>query len=376
MSIKYLTKIAIKNYIYRFFFKKMKKLKINIIYAFHLGAWGGANQFLSALRSELIKLDLYEDDPMKSDCFIFNSHHNFRDVIKMKLKKPNSIFVHRLAGPIYLTRKEHRLDKNIYKINRYVADGTIFQSEWSKKENFKYGFKKTSFIKTITNAVDKKFFFTSEDKKIKNWEVEKCKLINTSWSKNPNKGFKLYSLLDKSLDFSKYSMCLIGNSPIKFKNIQHIKPVESIVVAEFLRDSDIFITGAINEACSNSILEALASGLPCIAINNSSNPEIIKDGGELFNTNNDCLEKIAIVRKNYLKYFNNIKISDIEEITKRYLDFIESINRIKRGLLYNPKKLRLFDYFKIFLFYDKSVKEIIREIIKTFLSKLFLKKVI
>ena len=49
-------------------------------------------------------------------------------------------------------------------------------------------------------------------------------------------------------------------------------------VPEVLRAFDLFVLPSLNEGISNTILEALASGLPVVATNVGGNPELIDDG--------------------------------------------------------------------------------------------------
>jgi glycosyltransferase involved in cell wall biosynthesis len=355
----------------------MKNLKINIIFDFKEEVAGGGYQFLKALKGAIIEKGFYENNPLKANCFLFNSHHNIARVLSIKSKKQDNIFIHRIDGPTYLTkRKQPKLDFKIYELNRYLADGTIFQSNWSERENYVYGLEKTSFTKVINNAPNSKIFFPIKNKKIKDGKNGKCRLVATSWSTNMNKGFKLYKFLDNNLNFKEFSMIFIGRSPISFKNIKYIRPVDSEKLADYLRNGDIYISGAINEACSNSLLEALHCGLPCVVINNASNPELVKNGGELFNNFSECIEKIELIRDNYENYRNKKSIRDLEKITKSYIDFIKSIHNLKISKKYKPKKLRNFEYYKILfknnLFQISKLKIIIYEffrIISTIMRK-------
>jgi glycosyltransferase involved in cell wall biosynthesis len=49
-------------------------------------------------------------------------------------------------------------------------------------------------------------------------------------------------------------------------------------VAELLRAMDIFVLGSQREGISNTVLEAMASGLPVIATAVGGNPELVLDG--------------------------------------------------------------------------------------------------
>ena len=55
-------------------------------------------------------------------------------------------------------------------------------------------------------------------------------------------------------------------------------PGSSENVAELLRGFDIFVLPSLNEGISNTILEAMATGLPVVATNVGGNPELVMDG--------------------------------------------------------------------------------------------------
>lgn len=313
-------------------------IKVNIFKRLYKGPYGGGNQFLKALKKNLIKLNRYEENFKNSNVILFNSHHELLKLIYVKLRHPNKIFVHRIDGPIFLVRStKPLLDKIIYKLNELIADGTIFQSEWSKNENHRSGLKRNHYEKIIINATDNEIFYPK-----KKQSTAFNNLIAISWSSNINKGFDLYQFLDNTLNFDRYTMTFVGNSPISFKNIKMVSPVNSLQLAELLRRSDIYITGSKNDPCSNSLIEALTCGLPCIVLNDGGHPEIIKDGGEVFNTFQECTEKIKKVRENYHKYKNNIDNPNIEEISKNYFKFMESIYEKYLSNQYIPKKINFF----------------------------------
>jgi glycosyltransferase involved in cell wall biosynthesis len=54
-------------------------------------------------------------------------------------------------------------------------------------------------------------------------------------------------------------------------------------IPDQLRNMDVFVLGSLREGISNTILEAMASGLPVIASDTGGNPELIEAGanGEL-----------------------------------------------------------------------------------------------
>ena len=145
----------------------------------------------------------------------------------------------------------------------------------------------------IDNAPDQLIFNTSYRKN----KSDKIRLVCNFWSINKNKGFEYYKFLDSNLDFKKYSFTYIGNDPgIKFKNIKQIRPFDSENLARHLSNHDILVTVSQYECCSNSLLEAMACGLPAVGLNSGGTPEVIGKGGLLFDskdTTNKCPRKIS-----------------------------------------------------------------------------------
>ncbi len=324
----------------------MKTLKTHIIFDFLEEPWGGANQFLKALKSNFEKLRIYESNPSRADCFIFNSHHNIKKILKLKLKNPNKIFIHRIDGPLYIVRnKNYEIDLKIYKLNNLIADGTIFQSEWSKLKNYSLGFKKSTIETVIMNAADNSIFFYNNND-LRNSKKKKFRLVANSFSRNFNKGFDLYQYLDRNLDFNQYSMIFIGSTPISFKNIKHIELIKPNELAKILRKSDIYITGSKNDPCSNSLIEALTCGLPSVVLNDGGHPEILKYGGETFNTFEESIIKIQLIKENYKNYQKKIQAPNINTISERYINFIQRIFILKKLKKYKSKKFRKIDYYR------------------------------
>ena len=173
----------------------MKTPKVHILFKFQLGPWGGGNQFLKALKNYFIQEGVYEEDPIKADCILVNSHHNLKDVLRMKYTYPRKIVIHRIDGPVSKIRgTDYKTDKIIYKFNKLIADATVFQSNWSQEENYKLGMKKNSNNTVIINAPDPKIF--NRENRIKFERNRKTRVIATSWSANWRKGFDIYQYFD------------------------------------------------------------------------------------------------------------------------------------------------------------------------------------
>ena len=319
-------------------------MKCCFIYQFNSKLAGGGNEFLKALHKNFTEKGYYTTQPKNAHFFLMNSHHSVEQILLIKRKYPDKLFIHRIDGPMKVYNKSTDLRDNIVRlINRYVADATIYQSKWSKQENINLKNSSTPNVTVINNAPDPDIFNTINRSKFSS--DRKPRLIACSWSSNRQKGFDTLNWLDNHLDFNCLEMTFVGNSPVVFKNIKHIPPVDKHKMATLLKQSDLYIFTSKIEACSNALLEALHCGLPVIGSNSSSNPEIIKKGGELFNTPSDIPQKIELILKNYSAYQNSIKNNTLSEISDSYYLFMKKcMNEKKR---FRPKRIRAFQYLHL-----------------------------
>ena len=305
-------------------------MKVHIAFDFVDGPHGGGNQFLKALRSQLEALGCYSEHLDQADVVLLNSFHRGQEqqvetVMRAKQRNPNLLVIHRLDGPFRSVRGySDYADHAIAKLNPLVADGTVFQSHWSKKECLKLGLREPLESRIISNAPQQGLFSWSSGQKIAS---EKIRLVSTSWSSNKNKGFDVYSWLDNNLDWTKYEMTFFGNTPVNFRNIQVREPLTTRELARELRLYDLFVAPSRNESCSNAIIEALHSGLPVIGFNGGGTPELVGDGGVLFNSPSEIPSAINSVLHDIDAYRGAIKAQPISEIARQYLDFIDSVQK-------------------------------------------------
>jgi glycosyltransferase involved in cell wall biosynthesis len=303
-------------------------VKVHILFEFKEGPWGGGNQFLKSLRKYLYSMDAYDENVETAQAILFNSHQCIGKVAKARLNHPEKTFIHRIDGPIRLYNQTNdKRDNVVFAANRYLADATVFQSTWSQQQNHRLGLHQKAFETIIPNAPESTIFNRRENKPFST--SRRTRLIATSWSPNWKKGFDVYQWLDENLDFNKYEMVFVGKSPVRFNNIKTIPPLSSEDVAEKLKESDIFIFASPIEACSNSLLEALHCGLPAIGPNQSSTPEIIAGGGETFSKPTEIPDLLEKIKKNYHRYQTNIGNPSIEDIGKRYYDFMTRVESSK-----------------------------------------------
>jgi len=277
-------------------------MKVHIEFDFG-SVQGGGNSFLSRLKREFDSLGntAYAKD---ADVILYNSHHNIKNVKLLMKEFRSKKFVHRVDGPmrLYNSRDDKRDDK--VRLANDGSSGTIFQTEWSKKQNKSmYPELRYSVSAVIQNGCD---------------SVSRTKLFN--------KGFSFYQYLDENLDFDVYDFLFIGNSPVKFKNITMCGVKQYTEVSDILKKADLFITASKNDPCSNSLIEALATGLPCVARNSGGHPEILKGGGCMFIGVNDMVKSIEGVYQNRAYYEAGINVLNMNDVANRYLSFFRSLS--------------------------------------------------
>ena len=86
-----------------------------------------------------------------------------------------------------------------------------------------------------------------------------------------------------------------------------------------LKDHDIYITASANEACSNSLVEALTCGLPAIYLKSGSHPEMVKSGGLGFERAEEIPNLLEEIIENYQHFQDHIGIQSMVQITAKYI---------------------------------------------------------
>lgn len=322
----------------------LKKNRIKIYFGINTinSINGGGFKFLNYLGYELKKKKLISKSLKDANIVLINSHHNFINIFFYKLFFPKKIFVHRIDGPISMyTGKDDYRDHLVKLLNFYIADATIFQSNWSFKNK---NFKSTINYKIIKNSADKRFYKFKKIKKINN------SIIISSWSDNFNKGFKFYSYLDKNIDFKKYKISFVGNSPIKFRNIKTYSSKNSKELSNIMLKHKIYLTGSKNDPCSNSLLEALALKLPSVVLNSGGHKEILKNKGVYFKNEKQIISKIVFLFKKYSFFLKNFKKKD-EDIIKKYVEYLRLILKKSNQKELIVKKISLFVLIRVIVIY-------------------------
>jgi glycosyltransferase involved in cell wall biosynthesis len=348
-------------------------MKIHILYDFVDGPYGGGNQFLKALRAEFQKNAVYADGSDDADIYLFNGNpighiRRIDHLHKIRRKYPEKVIFFRLDGPTFLTRGRDRYQDRLLKgICDNYMDGVVFQSEWCRTKNKGLTGVIARNETVIHNAPDRTIF--NSPGRVSFSQNRKIKIIATSWSSNIRKGFEVYRYLDNHLDWSLYEMTFVGNSPFEFKNIRWVKPQPSEALAQLLRQHDIYLTASQNDPCSNSLLEALNCGLPVLALNDGGHPELIGNGGLLFEREEEIPNKLATLVGYYETFQRALPVSDISTVALTYLNFGKSVRKNAMGwkdldwrdsLALRSRYRTLRNYFQVHDFLAKATRKLRR----------------
>jgi len=297
--------------------------EVAVFHRFHAPPYGGGNQFLLALVARLRRrgIDIREASRVtrRTRACLFNSI-NFDPGWLKSLDGSACHKVHRIDGPIGTYRgTDNEVDRRIWKMNQDFADVTILQSRYSLEAHAALELDFRSPV-VIPNAVDPALFHTLGRTP---WDpARKTRLVSTSWSDNPAKGASTYKWIEDHLDWTRFEYTFIGRSPVKFDRIRTLEPLPSRPLAEELRAHDVYVTASRNDACSNALLEALACGLPALAVRSGGNPELVKDGGALFDGTDDVLDKLGEIVTDYGRKQSLIQLASLDDVADRYLSVL------------------------------------------------------
>ncbi|MBK8781534.1 MAG: glycosyltransferase [Anaerolineales bacterium] len=296
---------------------------LSIFHEFDPPPAGGGHQFLRAFveqaKARNLKIENNTISRLTRAC-LFNSF-NFNGKRLLRMKRNSVLYVHRVDGPVDVYRgRDDGVDRGIFTVNQKIADKTIFQSRYSLEKHLELGMQFQEPI-VILNAADPKIFHSRGRVTFSN--NRKLRLIAASWSDNINKGASAYQWLDEHLDWHRFEFTFVGRSKVTFKNIRVIPPVDSVCLADLLREHDVYITASKNDPCSNSLVEALSCGLPAVYLQSGGHPEIVNQAGVGFESAEQIPELLDQIVESYDAFQSRISNPSIQEVSEKYLKVLE-----------------------------------------------------
>ena len=231
----------------------------------------------------------------------------------------------KLNGPIFRAYKK--------------TDAIVFQSEFNKKlfERFA-GYPKCPAI-VIPNGVTSDFSPIGE--RI-DYGFKKTVICSSNWRIHKRleciiKGFLEYGNQDVGLVVLGWGI----EKQIEHPNIKYVGKINIEELPNYLRGGNAFIHLSWLDGCPNTVIEALACGLPVICSHNGGTKEVVRSNGIIIECEEDYnFEKVALFKppkcdkrlvataiEKILNWPNTIEAEylKIDRIADKYIEFTESI---------------------------------------------------
>jgi len=273
----------------------MSKIKLALLYKTTERPWGGVNTFFRnfhkyAYLDEKIEL---VNNYSKAEIFLSVGHRigqnkklRKRNIINISrslgfsnpfgglLNKGEKKFIFRLDGLRKIYAPEAGKVDDLLIDNLTLADSAVFQSNYSQEcfDDLQINYPESNTI--ILNGTDNRIFFPSREKSEISDEVI---LISNSWSVNHNKGFKTIASFS---ELNRVQVLHIGRWPedISSKYVKLLGTLRESEIADVLKKGQFFLFPSKNEACPNTVVEALATGLPVFYHDSGGTSELCHNG--------------------------------------------------------------------------------------------------
>jgi glycosyltransferase involved in cell wall biosynthesis len=273
-------------------------MRIYINTKWRRGPYGGAGNFLQALAARLRTLGVEASNrwPEKYDVALLNALTEDLTLARVKEIAEKGIpIVHRKTlflsggGENMRVKRNNVIEGHAQQLDfgPYISHH-IFQSKFSVDVFKADGFASDHF-NVIHNGADESIwnpfgwnegiFQRPVERRFWN-RSEPFRILISSWSYNPRKGWEIYEQADKA-DLKNVSVSFIGNAPegVRFKRIRSHRPLAHRELARFVKQHHALLFCAHHETCSNTIVEAINCGVPVIYLDSGANKELAADYG-------------------------------------------------------------------------------------------------
>ena len=288
-------------------------------------SWGGGNRLVTALAETLMQshdiVYQLQDNIDMIFCWDPRSNKYGEDYAKLfNYAEKNHIKILQRCGDIGTHGKPELTQAVSQSIK--MSDVIIFPSLWCKD---KIEYKENNYV-IIKNRPDKLFYKYRRQETY----INKLKTVASSWSQNEKKGFEIFKSWDKSFNADNVNFTFVGRMPenITFTKSKHISPLYNDELARELSRHDVYISASELEAGSNSVLEAVACGLPiAFHANGGSIPEYIAQYGMQYTNSYELTNVLYSIYYDYETYKKNALsyIETIDETVKEVVDVIKQM---------------------------------------------------
>src|SRR3546814_15348211 len=103
------------------------------------------------------------------------------------------------------------LDRTLFLFNQLYADGTVFQSDWSRRQCEKLGLRVDRPARTILNAPDRTLAYDHGRETVP--VDRRTRLVAARWSPNMSKVFGGYRWQDEHIAFDRFEIPCVEQYP-------------------------------------------------------------------------------------------------------------------------------------------------------------------
>jgi len=258
--------------------------------------------------------------------------------------KKSTLNVVRIDGVYY--------DKPRLKMNKPIAqtingsDGVIFQSNWSRVFASNMLKIKPKMQTVIYNGVDQQRIRSVAPISKNGWD--KAFVVSARW--RPNKRLEAildaFHILRKTVRDKKIGIFILGKSKIKSSDyVQAMGDVSLSTVFSTLRAADAMIHICHIDSCSNSVTEALSSGLPVVCNNIGGTPELVGNSGIIVDI--DKPFKFKPIKSMSLVDSSSVNHKPIVSAMNRVLDWQTPV--VRNDLDINVSAAKYYDFLRLIL---------------------------
>lgn len=263
---------------------------------------------------------------------------DYRLVYRAKKRRSQLKVVQRVDGSARDYGRYDDADKRQARVN-LLADLTIFQSRYSKyssREKYKVIAQDGPII---YNPVDVQMFCPDGPRLPLAGEIRVC---NASFSTNVKKGTWQIGDLARANPGVDFILC--GRYPElpDLPNIHLLGHLNHEELSAAMRSCHVFLFPSENEACPNTVLEALASGLPVLYKDSGGTPELVGDCGRPV-TAETFRDQLEAVLKRHDEFSNAARERAVQHFSPGHIfpQYLEAMAQAKRRSLATTRDLLL-----------------------------------
>jgi len=259
-------------------------------------------------------------------------------------------------GDIQVSQKTWRGRLRLALLRRW-ADALITLDAVMQAEVLSAGFA-NSQVRRMPNGIDAQSYLPCRDQHARRAEIRPTELSLVYTGRlSPQKSLDtlLHAVALAVSQYAHMRLVIVGEGPERqaLEKLTQDLGISNIVtftgavndVNPYLSAADIFVLPSLAEGISNSLLEAMASGLACIATRVGGTPEVLGTAGILIEPND--VERLAtellnlannpseIARMGSLAYQRILNEYDFSSVGQRYLKLYEELAKLRSSRVLN-----------------------------------------